>query len=198
MNSLRKSLKNKRRLIQGLEREKKSALIARNLSRYLAFRRCKSFAIYISLWDEVATQGLIALGEKLGKKIYLPIINTKKWLRQEMIFAPYASDKTKFQVNRFGIAEPVSKLCECVRGTEIEFVCVPVVGFNDQCDRIGMGGGYYDRAFHRRQFQKSKLVGLAFSDQRADFFPSRHDVPMQAVITENHIIERKALNLKNV
>ena len=192
MRALRKSLKAKRRLIKGSEREVKSALITRNLLCYLAFMRCRSFAIYLSLWDEVATQGLIKHGEQLEKKIYLPVINTKKWLNQGMIFAPYVSGKTKFQINRYGITEPVAKLNECVRGTEIEFVCVPIVGFNDRCDRIGMGGGYYDRAFHQRQFQRSKLVGLAFSDQQADFRPSRHDVPMHAVITEDCIIERKA------
>jgi 5-formyltetrahydrofolate cyclo-ligase len=56
-----------------------------------------------------------------------------------------------------------------------------------------MGGGYYDKAFDRTRFQRSHLVGLAFEGQQADFEPARHDVPMQAVITENRVIKR-ALN----
>ena len=107
-----------------------------------------------------------------------------------MMFALYLPGETPLRENRFGILEPAVKPGNCIRGIDIEFVCVPVVGFNDRCDRIGMGGGYYDKVFDSRRFQQSKLVGLAFEGQQADFEPARHDVPMQAVITEDRVIER--------
>jgi 5-formyltetrahydrofolate cyclo-ligase len=107
-----------------------------------------------------------------------------------MMFALYLPGETPLRENRFGIREPAVKPGNCIRGIDIEFVCVPVVGFNDRCDRIGMGGGYYDKAFDSRRFQQSKLVGLAFEGQQADFEPATHDVPMQAVITEDRVIER--------
>jgi len=110
-----------------------------------------------------------------------------------MMFAPYSPGETSLRENRFGMREPAVDPENCIRGIDIEFVCVPVVGFNDRCDRIGMGGGYYDKAFDRKRFQRSKLIGLAFEDQRSDFEPAKHDVPMQAVITEDRVIER-ALN----
>ena len=190
LSQLRKSLRSARRSITPLEREEKSQLLARNLARYLPFRRCKKIAVYLSLPEEVDTSPVIELAQLLRKAIYLPVIDTRVWQKQSMMFALYLPGETPLRENRFGIREPAVKPGKYIRGIDIEFVCVPVVGFNDRCDRIGMGGGYYDKAFDRRRFQQSKLVGLAFEGQQADFEPAKHDVPMQAVITEDRLIER--------
>ena len=190
LSQLRKSLRSARRAITPLEREEKSQLLARNLARYLPFRRCKKFAVYLSLPEEVDTSPVIELAQLLRKAIYLPVIDTRVWQKQSMMFALYLPGETPLRENRFGIREPAVKPGNYIRGIDIEFVCVPVVGFNDRCDRIGMGGGYYDKAFDRRRFQQSKLVGLAFEGHQADFEPATHDVPMQAVITEDRVIER--------
>lgn len=190
LSQLRKSLRSARRSITPVEREEKSQLLARNLARYLPFRRCKKLAVYLSLPEEVDTSPVIELAQLLRKAIYLPVIDTRVWQKQSMMFALYLPGETPLRENRFGIREPAVQPGNCIRGIDIEFVCVPVVGFNDRCDRIGMGGGYYDKAFDSRRFQQSKLVGLAFEGQQADFEPARHDVPMQAVITEDRVIER--------
>ena len=190
LSQLRKSLRSARRSITPVEREEKSRLLARNLARYLPFRRCKKLAVYLSLPEEVDTSPVIELAQLLRKAIYLPVIDTRVWQKQSMMFALYLPGETPLRENRFGIREPAVKPGNYIRGIDIEFVCVPVVGFNDRCDRIGMGGGYYDKAFDRRRFQQSKLVGLAFEGQQADFEPATHDVPMQAVITEDRVIER--------
>jgi 5-formyltetrahydrofolate cyclo-ligase len=190
LSQLRKSLRSARRSITPVEREEKSRLLARNLARYLPFRRCKNLAVYLSRPEEIDTSPVIELAQLLRKAIYLPVIDTRVWQKQSMMFALYLPGETPLRENRFGIREPAVKPGNCIRGIDIEFVCVPVVGFNDRCDRIGMGGGYYDKAFDRRRFQQSKLVGLAFESQQADFEPAKHDVPMQAVITEDRVIER--------
>mgnify|MGYP006424276165 FL=1 len=190
LSQLRKSLRSARRAITPVEREEKSLLLAQNLARYLPFRRCKKFAVYLSLPEEVDTPPVIELAQLLRKAIYLPVINTRVWQNQSMMFAQYLPGETPLRENRFGIREPAVKPGNYIRGIDIDFVCAPVVGFSDRCDRIGMGGGYYDKAFDSRRFQQSKLVGLAFEGQRADFEPARHDVPMHAVITEDRVLER--------
>jgi 5-formyltetrahydrofolate cyclo-ligase len=140
--------------------------------------------------EEVDTSPVVELALLLHKLIYLPVVNTEVWQKQSMMFAPYSPGKTLLQENRFGIKEPAVSRGSYIRGINIEIVCVPIVGFNDHCDRIGMGGGYYDKAFDRARFQRSHLVGLAFEGQQAKFEPARHDVPMQAVITEKRVIKR--------
>ncbi|MGV0035236.1 MAG: 5-formyltetrahydrofolate cyclo-ligase, partial [Candidatus Azotimanducaceae bacterium WSBS_2022_MAG_OTU7] len=172
LSQLRKSLRSARRLIAPTEREEKAQLIARNLARYLPFRRCKKLALYLPLPEEVDTSPVIGLALLLHKPIYLPVINTKVWQTQPMMFAPYSPGETPLRENHFGIREPAVSPGSCIYGTDIEFVCVPVVGFNHRCDRIGMGGGYYDKAFRRQRFQRSKLIGLAFETQLADFEPA--------------------------
>ena len=190
LNQLRNSLRSARRSITPLERDEKSRLLARNLARYLPFQRCKKLAVYLPILEEVDTSPVIELAQLLHKLIYLPIICTEVWQQKSMLFAPYSPGETPLRENRFGIKEPVVKPGSCIRGVDIEFICAPVVGFNDRCDRIGMGGGYYDKAFDRSRFQRCHLVGLAFEGQQADFEPARHDVPMQAGITEDRVIKR--------
>lgn len=198
LSQLRKSLRSIRRSMTPSEREEKSQQIARNIARYLPFRRCKKLAVYLALPEEVDTSPIIELAKLLQKPIYLPVIDSKVWREQHMMFAPYLPDETPLRKNRFGINEPVVKPGSCIRGIDIEFVFVPVVGFNQRCDRIGMGGGYYDKAFGKQRFQRSKLIGLAFEAQLADFEPALHDVPMQAVITEDRVIERTSVERTSV
>lgn len=97
--------------------------------------------------------------------------------------------------NRFSIDEPEHRTGTCVRGTTLDMVCVPLVGFNEQCDRLGMGAGYYDRAFAVRGVKKTRLIGLGFNCQQAEFDAAAHDVPMDAIITETGIIARSGLRI---
>ena len=60
------------------------------------------------------------------------------------------------------------------------------------------GAAITTRAFGKQRFQRSKLIGLAFEAQLADFEPALHDVPMQAVITEDRVIERTSVERTSV
>ena len=190
LSELRKSLRSARRALPRSVREEKSHKIARNLARYLPFRRCNRLAIYLPIPEEVDTWPMIELAGRLNKPIYLPVINTRVWRKQPMMFGLFSPGVTPLRENRFGISEPGIPPGTCIRGTDIDFVCVPVVGFNENCDRIGMGGGYYDKTFREQGFRPSRLVGLAYETQLVDFQPAKHDVPMQAVITEERVLER--------
>ena len=109
LSQLRKSLRSARRAITPVEREEKSLLLAQNLARYLPFRRCKKFAVYLSLPEEVDTSPVIELAQLLRKAIYLPVINTRVWQNQSMMFAQYLPGETPLRENRFGIREPAVK-----------------------------------------------------------------------------------------
>lgn len=71
----------------------------------------------------------------------------------------------------------------------LDFLVVPLVGFDDQGRRLGMGGGYYDAtlAFLRRRriWHKPYLIGLAFECQRVAEIPSEPwDIRLNAILTE--------------
>ena len=91
----------------------------------------------------------------------------------------------QLSINCFGIAEPG-------RGAQvpleaIALMLVPLVGWDEQGGRLGMGAGYYDRAFAGAAGSTRPLrAGIAYSLQRVDAVPTdAHDIPLHVVITEN-------------
>lgn len=94
--------------------------------------------------------------------------------------------------NRFGIPEPVQSRRH--PPGILDLVVVPLVGFDAKCNRMGMGGGFYDRCFaHRlaRQHSGPRLVGLAFDCQQVDELPVEPwDVPLDAIVTQSHVFYR--------
>lgn len=190
MSDLRSELRSNRKALSVEERRDKSLAILTHLSRYLPFVKTASLAIYSSTSEEVDTSALLDYLVDTSKDIYLPVVNQSRIRAASMLFARYLPGKTRVRKNRFGIIEPECPIGECVQATDLPFLVVPMVGFNRQCDRIGMGGGYYDRALAGGVIRQPHLVGLAFACQEAKFDANAHDVPMDAVVTEEGILLR--------
>ena len=91
--------------------------------------------------------------------------------------------------NRFGIAEPPASNPH-IQPEDIDAVLAPLVAFDDQGHRLGMGGGYYDR-FLPRLNAGTPLIGVAFACQQYEQPLPREawDVPLHAVVTENGVLE---------
>ena len=84
--------------------------------------------------------------------------------------------------NRFGIDEPAPWAPDWPLSA-LSFVLAPVVAFDDAGNRLGRGGGYYDRCFAAAD--APPLVGIAFERQRVRSLPAQpHDVALAAVVTE--------------
>ena len=189
MNDLRTQLRERRQALSSEDRQKKSLAMSEHLTRYLPFVRTDTVALYYSTPEEVDTTGLIMTAAEQGKTIYLPVVNTSQIRSDAMLFARFIPETTPMKNNRYGIPEPDVPIDECLRSDELPFICVPMVGFNQRCDRIGMGAGYYDRTLENRGTVKLHLVGLAFACQEAEFEAASHDVPMDAVVTEDGVLE---------
>ena len=124
----------------------------------------------------------------LGKAVYLPVINRARWRADTMYFQHYTPAETVLKPNRFGIFEPVHHPETPIQLHNLNLILVPLVGFNQSCDRIGMGGGYYDRTLAKQGIRNTRFVGLAFACQQVEFEPMPHDVRLHAIITEEGII----------
>ncbi len=162
--------------------------IAGNVARLSIFNNAKHIALYWPTSEEVSIFPLLDLAIEANKTCYLPVINTVDWRPAPMLFRSYHPGSTTMVKNRFRIDEPRGKPGEGSDGADMDLVIAPLVGFNDRCDRIGMGGGYYDRTFAKRM--GLKLVGVAFDCQAAEFEPQPHDIPMDMVITESRRLTR--------
>jgi 5-formyltetrahydrofolate cyclo-ligase len=79
-----------------------------------------------------------------------------------------------------------------IAARDLDLVIVPLLGFDNACHRIGMGGGYYDRSFafarRLRHISAPFMLGFAHEAQRVDQLPQRPwDVPMDAVVTQRKL-----------
>ncbi len=190
MNQLRQQLRSLRQSLPITDRAQRSIAITRNLASYLPYQRAIRVASYMATEEEVATETAMEMTVAAGKKVYLPIINTASWRAPPLLFENYVPGETPLRTNRYGIPEPIHRVGTALRVRKMDLVLVPLVGFNDRCDRIGMGSGYYDRSLADSGFRNTRYVGLAFTCQKAEFEPAAHDIPMHAIITEEGIITR--------
>jgi 5-formyltetrahydrofolate cyclo-ligase len=89
------------------------------------------------------------------------------------------------RANRYGIGEPVA----LARPPRLDLVVLPLVAFDAQGRRLGMGGGYYDRRLARARATRRPLrVGYAFALQEVASVPAAaHDVALDAVVTERGV-----------
>ncbi len=115
--------------------------------------------------DEVDTRAIIARAWRANKRVFVPVT-----LRSgEMFFREIRTDTT-LQKNQLSIWEPDAG--KIVRPHILQLVITPTVAFDRNCNRIGMGGGYYDRCFaflrHRKHWFRPKLMGVAFECQEVE------------------------------
>lgn len=116
-----------------------------------------------------------------GLAYCLPILH-EKTLR----FAPWRPGQA-LTTNRFGIPEPDLALDDTLAPEQMALVVAPLVGFDAQGRRLGMGGGWYDRSFAFRHQRPAPpwLVGVGFSVQQVDDLPVQlWDVAVDAICTD--------------
>jgi 5-formyltetrahydrofolate cyclo-ligase len=140
-------------------------------------------AAYLPKDGEVDTAALFEYLHGRGRTAFIPM------LRQRMLwFGPYTGPAA-LHPNRYGIPEPVIDGSTITDARELDLVFVPLVAFDPRGNRLGMGGGYYDRTFAFRLEEpataRPRLIGLAFEGQKLERLDAQPwDVPLDAVVTE--------------
>jgi 5-formyltetrahydrofolate cyclo-ligase len=119
----------------------------------------------------------------------LPVLHDDDLLR----FAPWRPGEA-LVANRFGIPEPAG--ADTMPAEAMAMIVLPLVGFDTRGQRLGMGGGWYDRtlAFRRDAVAPPPwLVGAGFAIQRIDALPAEPwDIPLDAVCTESDTFDLHA------
>ena len=147
------------------------------------FAAADSIACYLPMRDEVDPSRIIARAWRAKKRIFCPVTD----IHGGMNFCRLRPD-TLLQRNQFGILEPVGE--EQIARSGLDLVVTPLVAFDEERNRIGMGGGYFDRAFaflkHRRNWLRPKLIGVAFDCQKVEEIqPNPWDIRLYRIITES-------------
>ncbi len=185
-HELRHSGLNARRQLAQETRARLSDSIQRRFLNSSFFFRAANIACYIATPEEVDTSLVFDLAWRTGKRIFAPVTGDKGTMR----FVE-ARPETKLVRNRYGLWEPESG--EEISARKLRTVITPTVAFDRQKQRIGMGGGFYDRAFrnlnNQRNWRPTKLIGFAFDCQKVEEIPANPwDIPLYRVFTENETV----------
>lgn len=98
----------------------------------------------------------------------------------------YKVTNDDFIINRFGIQEPNKNTSTLINPTDIEIIIVPLLGFDDKCNRLGHGLGYYDNYLIR--CHKAIKIGVGFEAQKLDhIICNDNDIKLDLIVTEKNI-----------
>ncbi len=187
---LRSQLRVKRKQLSTLQKQSNASALAECLMNTSAFKAAKNIAVYLSNDSEIDLQALIYLIWESHKNCYLPVLDKKKL--GHLIFLPYIKSQP-LVTNKFNIAEPKYDVKQIIDARELDIIFMPLVGFDKHLNRLGMGGGFYDRSLaflaqadsNSLPDSKPRLIGLAHSIQEVDEIPTEAwDVKLNQMFTE--------------
>ncbi|AWT12356.1 MAG TPA: 5-formyltetrahydrofolate cyclo-ligase [Pseudomonas sp.] len=184
--ALRRKLRHARRQLTPAQQRLAARRLYRQLTHHPQFRRARHIALYLPNDGEIDPRLLLQAAQRRGKATYLPVLNP--WPRTRMVFQRIKPGE-RLRRNRFGILEPVIRTARQRRVWALDLLLMPLVGFDGNGGRLGMGGGFYDRSLAyramRKKSHKPTLLGLAHECQRVDRLPLESwDVALQATVTD--------------
>ncbi len=186
-NKFRTELREARQKLSLEQQETASVALFNLLRSQDFFRVAQRIAFYQVIDGEIDPRMLLDSALSEGKSCFLPVIAQDN--PEFVSFSSYDAN-TKLIPNKWGIAEPpVPEVI--VSPTNFDVVFVPLVGFSEDCFRLGMGKGFYDRSFSFKILNRRSsplLVGLAHECQLIDSFPVEGwDVKLDVVCTDKKI-----------
>lgn len=188
---MRKSMRSRRASLVPSERNHIARTIAVHLDRALLLRPGKRIAVYYAVRGEVSLAPLIRKAHQRRCKLFVPKIIHFRHGRMDFV----ALQKGALQTNKYGLLESGAR-SKRISPRHLDVVFTPLVAFDAQGWRLGMGAGFYDRRFaflrQRSTWRRPKLIGIAYSFQQvAALIPEPWDVPLDAVVTEKGFVAMK-------
>ncbi|WP_240221008.1 5-formyltetrahydrofolate cyclo-ligase [Rheinheimera hassiensis] len=139
-------------------------------------------ALYLANDGELDTYPLIQALWQLGKSVYLPVLHP--FVAGYLLFVRYDKD-TLLSPNKFGIPEPFPACHRLIPLQQLDIIFTPLVAFDAAGNRLGMGGGFYDRTLSQLPPESHcQVIGLAHNCQQVDAVPGEAwDIPLKQIIT---------------
>lgn len=182
---LRRELRARRRALSPAQQKSAARALARNLARLPSLGRPRRVALYWPMDGEIDPRYLHQRSNR--HEFFLPVL--RAFPAFTLGFARWQAGMPLHR-NRFGIPEPAGR--PLLPAHRLDVILLPLTGFDASGNRLGMGGGFYDRtlAFLRRAGgRRPLLVGIAHACQQLDRLPAAAwDVPVQFVVTDRAVL----------
>lgn len=189
-SSLRQRLRKIREAHTPLQQSLKAESTAQHFEKWAAQRPAENIASYLTHTGELPTHAINQAVWKQGHRLFVPMLYHTP--PQSLRFQPY-NVGTPTRDNKYGIAEPAQDEKYSRPAREMGTILMPLLGFDTKGNRLGMGGGYYDRTLefildHAFGQPRPFLLGLAYDAQEVKALDRNPwDVPLDAVLTESGI-----------
>ncbi|MEM8561089.1 MAG: 5-formyltetrahydrofolate cyclo-ligase [Pseudomonadota bacterium] len=179
---LRRQMRQRRRALGVAVRQNAAKAAAQHIHKLPSWSRAQRVALYLAQDGELDTAVLAEVCRKDGKQLYLPVIDSSA----SMQFAAWAED-TALEINRYGIEQP-NRSAERCAPENLDIAIVPLVAWDASGGRLGMGGGFYDRAF--ADIDRPVMLGAAFEIQQLRRIERDvWDIPLDFVLTESDLYQ---------
>jgi 5-formyltetrahydrofolate cyclo-ligase len=180
---LRSHIRALRRSLSAEQQHQASLDLVQQLLPRPEIQQAQHIALYLTNDGELDTTPLIQALWQQGKSLYLPLLHPV--VPGYLVFQLYTPD-TVLTPNQFGIGEPELN-CSLLRPvSQLDLMFTPLVAFDSQGQRLGMGGGFYDRTLSQLDstVRKPQLIGLAHDCQHVEAVPvEAWDIPLPAICT---------------
>ncbi|RBW43681.1 5-formyltetrahydrofolate cyclo-ligase [Psychromonas sp. B3M02] len=203
-DKIRKTVRQARKALSEEQQQIASADLFLRLQQHTRIAQAQHISVTLAYDGEIDLTPFIEWCWQQGKQVYLPMVHPTQ--TGHLFFLAYQAD-TEMIINRYGIKEPklaslfnqapeqlthLAEHPEIFPAEKLDIVCTPLVAFDTQGNRIGMGGGYYDRLLAPWFTDQSGPypIGLAHDCQCVKSLPiAAWDVPLPEIITpQQHLL----------
>lgn len=184
---IRADLLLKRKALSPEARRRRSREIAKRLLASPEFGAARTIHFYLAAAAEVQTEEMIQEALRLKKRVVVPVVQPETNALMLSVLVDF--HPSRLQPGPYGISEPRPQYQKRVDPKEVDLWVIPGVAFDFVGNRLGFGGGYYDRLLSGTSGRK---VGVAFEFQVVDRLPIEPtDHPVDLVMTEARTIDTK-------
>lgn len=182
---IRKQIRQARQQLSSAQQQQAAQALSQQFLNLPELLNSQHIAVYLHNDGEIATAELINSLWQLGKSVYLPVLHP--FTSGYLLFQHYQPN-TLLTSNKYGIAEPILSCQDIKVVAELDLILTPLVAFDAQGQRMGMGGGFYDRTFADQPLAQQRMIGLAHDCQQVACIPTEAwDVPLPMVLTPSAV-----------
>ncbi|MGB0835164.1 MAG: 5-formyltetrahydrofolate cyclo-ligase [Psychrobium sp.] len=191
--ALRKKIREQRRALTQTQQIEASKELSKQLVCNLP-HHIKRIAIYLASDGEIDPMPFIERCWQRHIEVYLPVLHP--FSAGNLLFLRYTPD-TKMVNNKYGISEPKLDVSIVLPANKLDIIYTPLVAFDAQGNRMGMGGGYYDRTLAANP--NIATVGIAHDCQQvAALDVQPWDMPLERIVTPSQVIVPAQPSVKEI
>lgn len=182
---IRQHVRHLRRSLTPEQQEQAADRLAEHAVNFAPLANASHIALFLSVDGELNTRPLIAKLWQQKKQVYLPVLHP--FASGHLLFLRYTPE-TVLTPNKLRIPEPPLDIRQMITLDWLDVMMVPLVAFDDSGQRLGMGGGFYDRTLQNWRQHGFLPVGVAHDCQQVERLPTEEwDVPLPAVLTPSRL-----------